>query len=48
MRPTRDYLPVLGVFLLGLALWEAFVFAFSIQFYLLPAPHVIAVTLRQT
>ena len=48
MRPVRDYLPVVGVFVLGLALWEAFVFAFSIEFYLLPAPHVIARASRQT
>jgi NitT/TauT family transport system permease protein len=48
MRPAREYLPVLGVFALGLLLWEGVVFAFSIEFYLLPAPHVIAATLRQT
>jgi NitT/TauT family transport system permease protein len=48
MPPAREYLPVLGVFVLGLLLWEAAVFAFSIQFYLLPAPHVIVATLRET
>jgi len=48
MRSVREYLPVLGVFAIGLLLWEGFVFAFSIEFYLLPAPHVIAATLRQT
>ena len=48
MRAVRDYLPALGVFVLGIALWEAFVFAWSIEFYLLPAPHVIVASLRQT
>ena len=37
----REYVPAVLVFVLALALWEAFVFAFSIEFYLLPAPHVI-------
>ena len=48
MRAIREYLPALGVFILGIALWEGAVFAFSIQFYLLPAPHVIVATLGQT
>jgi NitT/TauT family transport system permease protein len=44
----RDYLPALGVFVLGIALWEAVVSAWSIEFYLLPAPHVIVTSLAQT
>jgi NitT/TauT family transport system permease protein len=44
----REYLPALGVFVLGIAAWEAFVFAFAIEFYLLPAPHVIVASLRQS
>ncbi len=48
MRLAREYLPAVGVFVLGIALWEAFVFAFAIEFYLLPAPHVIVATLRQS
>jgi NitT/TauT family transport system permease protein len=44
----RQYLPAAGVFVLGVVLWEAFVHLFAIEFYLLPAPHVIVVTLRQT
>jgi NitT/TauT family transport system permease protein len=48
MRLAREYLPAAGVFVLGIALWEAVVFAFAIEFYLLPAPHVIVATLRQT
>jgi NitT/TauT family transport system permease protein len=48
VRVVREYLPALGVFVLGIALWEAFVFLFAIEFYLLPAPHVIVATLRQT
>jgi len=47
-RMIREYLPAALVLLLGIALWEAVVFAFSIEFYLLPAPHVIAVSLGQT
>jgi NitT/TauT family transport system permease protein len=45
MRAVREYLPALGVFVLGIALWEAAVFAFAIEFYLLPAPHVIVASL---
>jgi NitT/TauT family transport system permease protein len=48
VRAVRDYLPALGVFVLGIALWEAFVFAWSIEFYLLPAPHVIVASLRES
>jgi NitT/TauT family transport system permease protein len=48
MRLIHEYLPVAGVFVLGLLLWEGLVLAFSIEFYLLPAPHVIVATLRQT
>jgi NitT/TauT family transport system permease protein len=47
-RAVREYLPALGVFVLGIALWEGFVFAWSIEFYLLPAPHVIVASLRET
>ena len=47
MRRVHEWLPVLGVFVLGLAAWEAFVYAFAIQFYLLPAPHVIVATFRE-
>jgi NitT/TauT family transport system permease protein len=36
------------VFVLGIALWEASVWAFSIEFYLLPAPHVIVASFRET
>jgi NitT/TauT family transport system permease protein len=48
VRLARQYLPAAGVFVLGVALWEAFVYLFAIEFYLLPAPHVIVATLRQT
>lgn len=41
MRVVREYLPAALVFVLGIALWEAAVFVFAIEFYLLPAPHVI-------
>jgi NitT/TauT family transport system permease protein len=44
---AREYLPAAGVFVLGIAAWEAFVAAFSIEFYLLPAPHVIVASLGQ-
>jgi NitT/TauT family transport system permease protein len=44
----REYLPAALVLVAGVALWEAAVFAFSIDFYLLPAPHVIVASLRQT
>ena len=48
MRAVREYLPAVAVFVLGVAVWEAVVFAFSIEFYLLPAPHVIVASLRQS
>jgi NitT/TauT family transport system permease protein len=41
-----EYLPAVVVFVGAVALWEAFVFVFKIQFYLLPAPHVIIETFR--
>ena len=48
MRVVREYLPAVLVFVLGIALWEAAVFIFSIEFYLLPAPHVIVASLRES
>jgi NitT/TauT family transport system permease protein len=45
---ARESVPAAVVFVLGLALWEAAVFAFSIEFYLLPAPHVVVVSLRES
>jgi NitT/TauT family transport system permease protein len=42
----REYLPAAIVFVLGLALWDAAVLVFAIEFYLLPAPHVIVTSLR--
>ncbi|HYB41962.1 MAG TPA: ABC transporter permease [Candidatus Methylomirabilis sp.] len=47
-RRLRDYAPAALVLAAGIALWEAVVFAFSIEFYLLPAPHVIAQSLGET
>jgi NitT/TauT family transport system permease protein len=44
----REYLPAAVVFAAGLVVWEAIVFAFGIEFYLLPAPHVIVLSLRET
>jgi NitT/TauT family transport system permease protein len=44
----REHLPAALVFVLGLALWEAMVFALAIEFYLLPAPHVIVASLSQS
>ncbi len=43
----QQYLPAALVFAAAIALWEAFVFVFKIQFYLLPAPHVIVQTFRE-
>lgn len=43
----REYLPAIVAFALAILLWEAFVFGFNIQFYLLPAPHVIVQTFRE-
>ena len=48
MRRLCDYAPAALVLAAGIALWEAVVFAFSIEFYLLPAPHVIVQSLRET
>src|SRR5262245_66061177 len=44
----REYGPAAVVLVAGLLLWEAVVYAFSIEFYLLPAPHVIVQSLRET
>ena len=38
-------MPAVIVFVLGIAAWEAAVFVFAIEFYLLPAPHVIVTSL---
>ena len=48
MGRVREYAPAALVLVAGLLLWEAVVFAFSIEFYLLPAPHVIVHSLRET
>ena len=48
MRAVREYVPAALVLILGLALWEAVVYVFAIEFYLLPAPHVILVNLRES
>jgi len=48
MGRVREHAPAVLVFVAGIALWEAVVFAFSIEFYLLPAPHVIVRSLRET
>jgi NitT/TauT family transport system permease protein len=48
MRRLRGYGPAALVLVAGIAAWEAVVFAFSIEFYLLPAPHVIVQSLRET
>ena len=48
MSRVREYGPAAIVLVTGLALWEAAVYAFSIEFYLLPAPHVIVQSLRET
>jgi NitT/TauT family transport system permease protein len=45
---VREYAPAALVLVAGIALWEAFVFAFSIEFYLLPAPHVIVQSFTET
>ncbi len=46
MGIVREYLPAVFVFVLGLVVWEAVVFVFAIEFYLLPAPHVIVLSAR--
>jgi NitT/TauT family transport system permease protein len=48
VRLAREYLPAAVVFVAGLALWEAAVFVFAIEFYLLPAPHVVLISLSET
>ncbi len=48
MRLAREYGPAALVLVTGLLLWEAIVYLFSIEFYLLPAPHVIVQSLRET
>ena len=47
-RRAREYLPAVAVFVVVAAAWEAAVFLFDIQFYLLPAPHTIVSTLAAT
>jgi len=44
----REYGPAALVLVAGLLAWEAVVYLFSIEFYLLPAPHVIVQSLRDT
>jgi NitT/TauT family transport system permease protein len=48
MSRVREYVPAALVLVGGLVLWEAVIFAFAIEFYLLPAPHVILQSLRET
>ena len=48
MRLAREYAPAALVLVAGLLLWEAVVYVFSIEFYLLPAPHVIVQSFRET
>jgi len=48
MKYLREYAPAALVLVAGLLVWEAVVYLFSIQFYLLPAPHVIVQSLRET
>jgi NitT/TauT family transport system permease protein len=48
MSILREYAPAVLVLVAGLVLWEAVVYLFSIEFYLLPAPHVIVQSLRET
>lgn len=48
MRSIREHVPAALVFVIGIALWEAAVHVFSIEFYLLPAPHVIVASLRES
>ena len=48
MRLVREYAPAALVLAAGLLLWEAVVYVFSIEFYLLPAPHVIVASLQET
>ena len=48
MTYLREYGPAALVLVAGLLAWEAVVYLFSIEFYLLPAPHVIVQSLRDT
>jgi NitT/TauT family transport system permease protein len=48
MGRVREYGPAALVLVAGIALWETAVFAFAIEFYLLPAPHVILLNLRES
>ena len=43
-RWFRQYAPAIAIFVIATALWEALIWLFNIQVYLLPAPHVIALT----
>jgi NitT/TauT family transport system permease protein len=43
----REYAPAALVAVAGIGLWEAIVFVLSIEFYLLPAPHMIVSSLRE-
>jgi NitT/TauT family transport system permease protein len=45
---AREYLPALAVLAAVIAAWEGLVAAFAIEFYLLPAPHVILATLADS
>jgi len=47
MSRLRQYVPAALVLVAGLAVWEAVVAVFSIEFYLLPAPHVILSSLYE-
>lgn len=44
----QNWLPVIGIVLTLLGLWEGYVRVFQVQKWLLPAPSVIAVTLVQS
>ena len=46
-QQLREYLPAAAVFVIAIAAWEALVWGLRIQFYLLPAPHVIVATFRE-
>jgi len=48
MSRVREYAPAALVLVAGVLAWEAVVYLFAIQFYLLPAPHVIVQSLRET
>ncbi len=45
VRRLRQYGPAVLVFVLVILAWELVVWAFNVQVYLLPAPHIIAQTL---